>query len=108
MKQARPAHIDAQRRATQALVLFCELHRSPDHWMVNLKACLAALEREDLAEALRQYKAVPLGGNGCFNDWWPPVVFEHEDDEYVMAVFDALTSNWSRLMGLGGGKDWKP
>ena len=43
---------------------------------------------------------MPLGGNGCFNDWWPDSIYEHETEEYVDAVFKALMERWSRLMNF--------
>jgi hypothetical protein len=61
---------------------------------------LASLEAEDIAAALKWFQQVPLGGNGCFNDWFPPTAFPHETDEYVWTVFEALVANWSFMMRL--------
>jgi len=58
------------------------------------------LESGETSSAVKSYKEVPLGGNGCFNDWIPPVVYEHETKEYVWAIFEALVSQWSILMRL--------
>ena len=35
-----------------------------------------------------------------FDDWFPPVVFEHEDGEYVWTVFEGLCLNLTRSMDL--------
>jgi hypothetical protein len=94
-------HAVAQLRATKALLKFCNEHgRSEDDYIGSIKSCSEALEEKDIKTAIKHYLDVPLGGNGCFNDWWPPVVYDHETDEYVWAVFEALTSTWSRVMRL--------
>jgi hypothetical protein len=93
-------HLVAQRRATAALLKFCQDHRYDGPWLSDLRVCLASLQRGDTAAAFRSFHKVPLGGNGCFNDWWPPVVFEHEDQDYVWTVFEALTGHWSCVMQL--------
>lgn len=61
-----------------------------------------------MGTAIKAFQAVPLGGNGCFNDWYPTVVFAHEDREYVATVFEALVSNWSLMMGLSVPKRSNP
>ena len=99
--QSSPAAwLDFQLSATKALVKFCEDHSYKDERMSNLIACKKALESKAINKALEEYRKIPLGGNGCFNDWWPNVVYEHETDEYVEDVFQALIERWSRLMHL--------
>lgn len=93
-------HIHAQARATRALIKFCRDHKGDYPAMPDLHNCLRALERGNIKAAVEFYQKVPLGGMGCFNDWLPPVVFSHETEEYVQAVFEALTSQWSLLMRL--------
>ena len=101
MKESPPtAWLESQLSATNALVKFCEEHKYKDERMVYLKACQKALESEAINMAVEEYKKIPLGGNGCFNDWWPESVFEHETEQYVEAVFQALVERWSRLMHL--------
>ena len=87
-------------RATRALLKFCEDHGYESTGVDGIRQCLDALERGDMQGAAEHFRRVPLGGNGCFNDWWPPVVFPNETQEYVWAVFEALTANWSLLMKL--------
>lgn len=89
-----------QIQSTKALILFCEKHDNNVSTVNSLRECLKALEARDIREATRHYRAVPLGGMGCFNDWWPKAGCEHETDEYACAVFDALVERWSRLMRL--------
>lgn len=93
-------HIHSQQRATRALIKFCEDHGDEYPAVVELRSCLKALERGNVKAAVESYKKVPLGGMGCFNDWLPPVKFSNETPEYVQAVFEALTSQWSLLMRL--------
>ena len=94
-------HVISQLRATNALLKFCREHgRSRDMYINSIKLCAESLEAKKIKEAVNCYLEVPLGGNGCFNDWWPPVVYENETGEYVCAVFEALTSNWSNKMRL--------
>jgi hypothetical protein len=97
------AHTDSQIRATRALLKFCREHQlseADSAYVQHVERCLHFLEHGDLKQAAEHFRQVPLGGMGCFNDWLPPVVFPHEDGAYVLAVFDALVSQWSRAMRL--------
>jgi hypothetical protein len=95
------ANAIAQLRATKALLKFCYEHeRKEGAYIDSIQACAEALESRNIKSAVSHYLEVPLGGNGCFNDWWPPAVYEHETAEYVWAVFEALTSSWSNVMGV--------
>lgn len=87
-----------QAQSTKALIVFCEKRDYGGSMLNSLRECLKALEDHDIREALKHYRAVPLGGMGCFNDWWPKAGCEHETNEYACAVFDALVERWSRLM----------
>jgi hypothetical protein len=89
-----------QIRATSALLKFCEDHGYKSEWLDNIRHCLVALEAGDILSACDHFREVPLGGNGCFNDWFPPAVFGHETREYVGGVFEALTANWTATMNL--------
>ncbi len=100
-------HIHSQQRATRALIKFCEDHGDSGQWVKELSSCLKALNRGDIKTAVDSYQKIPLGGMGCFNDWFPPVVFTHETPEYVQAVFEALTTQWSLLMKLSLPKEEK-
>jgi hypothetical protein len=101
MKQSSPtAWLEVQLKATNALLKFCQEHNYKDPRMVHLEACKNALAEKKINMAIEEYKNIPLGGNGCFNDWWPEPVYKHETDEFAEAVFQALTERWSRLMSL--------
>jgi hypothetical protein len=89
-----------QTRATSSLLKFCEDHGYKSDWLENVRRCLMALNGGNIMEACDQFRQVPFGGNGCFNDWTPPVVFAYETQEYVRSVFDALSANWTLLMNL--------
>jgi hypothetical protein len=101
MENLNNPHFDKQAESTKALIKFCEGH---DHvggpHVESLRQCLKALEGRDIREAVKHFRNIPLGGMGCFNDWWPRAGCEHETDEYACAVFDALVERWSRLMRL--------
>lgn len=93
------AHVTSQKRATRALLKFCEDHRdSRDDCLTHIRACLRNLEAGDIRGAHREFKAVPFGGLGRFDDWLPPVVFPHEDLDYLWGVYDALCANWAFKM----------
>ena len=94
------SNITAQIRHTKALIKFCVDHGYNMVYLKDIQDCLVALENKDMALAYDYYSKVPLGGNGCFNDWWPPVVFDHENSDYVWAIFEALVSQWSLSMRL--------
>ena len=91
-----------QLRATNALLKFCLEHNYPDKSpaLKSIELCAKALESKDIKTAVEHYLDVPLGGNGCFNDWWPPTVYENETESYTWAVFEALVSFWSHNMRL--------
>jgi hypothetical protein len=93
--------LNEQRRATQALLHFCdERGRSQGAYIEHIRECLAALQRKDIDAAMEHYSSVPLGGNMCFNDWVPPPVHPGETPGYVCIVFEALVGHWSRVMNL--------
>src|SRR5258708_2722670 len=84
-------------RATRALLKFCEEHNCDDPAMVHIRACLSALEASERRNAIEAYQNIRWDKEG-FGDWWPPVVFPSENEEYVTDVFNALTERWHRLM----------
>lgn len=90
-------------RATRALLKFCRDHKYPEGGLEHLAACVAALEADDFRAAVTHFRAIPLGGMGCFNDWFPPVVYEHEDGDYVWVIFSALLERSIRLMRTAAG-----
>ena len=89
--------LEKQRHAADALVRFCDLHGVRDPGIEHVRACREALQAGDIVAAVSSYKLVPLGGNGCFNDWQPGDIPDHE---HVLATFRALVERWSRVMHL--------
>jgi hypothetical protein len=83
--------------ATRTLLKFCTDHNCSDPALAHIGACLAALERGERSHAIEAYKKVFLGKDG-FGDWWPPVAFPSENEEYVTVLFNALVERWHRLM----------
>lgn len=100
MRAYTDVHVISQRRATNALIKFCEDHEYGVDGVKELRSCLKALDRKDMLVAYEIYLGIPLGGMGCFDDWLPPVVFKHETPEYNRAVFEALVTQWGLLMQL--------
>ncbi|MEM6560224.1 MAG: hypothetical protein AAF656_01380 [Planctomycetota bacterium] len=90
----------AERRATRALAKFMREHEAHPLSVQKVEAVLGLLEQGDLKMARKAFDQIPIGGNGCINDWWPSVVYPHEDQEYVDAVFQALINEWVRLMNI--------
>jgi hypothetical protein len=85
---------------TRALAKFCSDHHSDETLFASI---LASLEADDFQAALRLLRANPPGP--CtWADWFPPVVFEHEDPAYVGVLFHALTERWYRLMRTAAGE----
>lgn len=95
---------DGLLRVTRALLKFCRDHRYPESGLSAIQACEAALSADDFSTAVKHFETVRLGGMGCFNDWFPPIVFEHEDIDYVWVLFDALLERWVRLMRTAAGR----
>ena len=98
--QFSDSYVISQKRATRALIKFCEDHGNDLDGVRELRDCLKALDRKDMKSAMDCYKRIPLGGMGCFNDWLPPVVFAHETPDYTQAVFEALITQWNSTMQL--------
>ena len=93
-------YVHAQVRASYALLKFCVDHERDDEWVEHIRTCHKALGTGDIEKAYESFTKVPFGGMGCFNDWFPPVIFDHEDRAYVSTVFESLCANWTRLMDL--------
>jgi hypothetical protein len=91
-------------RTTRALLKFCRDHEYVEGGLARLSSCVAALEADNFEAAVTHFRSIPLGGMCCFNDWLPPVVHEHEDDDYVRVVFDSLLERTVRLMRLAAGE----
>ena len=95
-----PSTVGTQTRATRAVLKFCVDHRYQGETTIEtIRNCLRALETGDVPAAVANYRRIHFGPYG-FGDWFPPAVFEHEDEQYVWAVFEALCERWWRLMEL--------
>ncbi|UNK57580.1 hypothetical protein MNQ95_00175 [Pseudoxanthomonas daejeonensis] len=86
-----------QHLAAIALVTFCDLHGVNEPGIGQVRLCHSALESGDKSAAVKAFKQVPLGGNGCFNDWQPT---EAAHFDYLLGTFRALVERWARLMCL--------
>lgn len=87
-----------QLSVTRALLKFIVDHNGivPD----ELHACLAALEREDVREAVEYARRIKTDGMGGLTDWFPSVVHEGETREYLYEVLRALAHRWHQIIGL--------
>lgn len=99
----RNVGVDSMLAATRALLKFCREHGYPEGGLVHVRGCAEALATNDFRAAVEHFRAVPLGGMGCFNDWFPNVVYPHETGEFVSVEFDALLERWCRLMRTASG-----
>lgn len=83
-----------QIKATSALLKFCREHNHTPFWIAQLEKCLAYLEKNEEQNFFQVYQSFKHAGMGCFTDWYPPVLFEHENDDYLETLFWALTAHW--------------
>jgi hypothetical protein len=85
-------------KVTRALLTFCRHHHHSQTYVARLEACLDALEKRDLARVSEHVRSLSHAGMGSFMDWVPPVAFEHEDQDYVESVWNALLGHWLESM----------
>ncbi len=78
---------------------FCLDHHSDVKLFPDI---LAFLEADDFKSAISLLRSHPPGPFS-WNDWFPPVAFDHEDKEYVWVVWEALVERWYRLMRTAAG-----
>ena len=91
-----------QLRATKALLKFCRDHRHAAFFIERLEACLVALQAKDKDVVLDVLQQFRRAGMGSYMDWYPDVICEHEDAEYVETVWWALTLNWNQSLSKIG------
>jgi hypothetical protein len=87
-----------QIKATRALLKFCREHHHAPYWIKSLEECLAALEEKKGEEARNIRERFARAGMGSYLDWYPDVVFPHEDYDYVEAVWHGLDGYWREMM----------
>ncbi len=98
MTSTQPIGTPGQLRATRALLKFCRDHKHTPFFVAKLEECLAALEKKDKATVLNIVALFSRAGMGSYMDWYPEVINESEDDEYVETVWWSLTSNWKAAL----------
>ena len=98
MSTPLPIGTPGQIKATKALLKFCREHRHAPFWIQSLEACVTALEEEKEEEVREIRSRFARAGMGSYLDWFPEVVFPHEDSEYVEAVWHGLDSYWREMM----------
>ncbi len=87
-----------QINATRALLKFCREHGHAPYWIKCLEECLIALEDRN-SEAVRDIRErFARAGMGSYLDWFPDVIFPHEDADYVEAVWYGLDGYWREMM----------
>lgn len=87
-----------QLRATSALLKFCRDHNHTSFYVTKLECCLVALRENDRNSVLEVLNLFKQGGMGSYLDWYPQVISEHEDEEYVETVWWALNANWREAL----------
>lgn len=93
-----PTWLREQTRATRALIKFIRDHQGEP--VADLLQSLAALEGKNVEQAVQHARRVKPAGMGGITDWFPPVMFADEDDEYVTEVLVSLVHHWAHLMSL--------
>ena len=91
-------HIQLQTDATRSLIKFINEHRGQSD--INLEKCLSAIEQEDIEHFVKYAKMVKPHGMGGITDWFPPVVFSNETNEYVTTILHALVNHWCHMVSL--------
>jgi hypothetical protein len=87
-----------QIRVTRALIKFIRDHHGEP--VADLVFCLSALEGKNIEQAVHHARRVKPVGMGSLTDWYPPVMFKNEDEEYVSEVLVALVRHWAHLISL--------
>lgn len=87
-----------QLRATAALLKFCKDHKHTAFYVAKLQDCLVALEEKDRNKVIEVLGLFKMAGMGSYSDWYPEVICEHEDEEYVETVWWALNANWRQCL----------
>ena len=95
---------DSMLAAAQALLKFSCEHSHPPGGLDPLEACVSALLSGNFKSAVAEFDRMSFGGMGRFDDWFPPVIYEHEDETYVQAVFEALVERFARLFRTAAGR----
>ena len=80
---------------SEALLKFSLEHGYPEQSkeIESIRGCILALKDGKIGEAKREFARVHFGKEG-FDEWWPEVVFENENDNYVKVVFTGLCQQW--------------
>jgi hypothetical protein len=93
-------------RTLRALQKFLRDHNyGAGQTLAALDASVKTLETDDfynMEKAFAHFDSIPMGAFGAF-DWIPPVVYEHEDEDYVRVVFESLVDRTYRLMRTAAG-----
>lgn len=90
---------------TEALIKFVIEHKHDNERCISLlRACAVALHAGNAEEAIEHYdefsSSCGIGRMGCFDDGGISIAYEHEDINYIYAIFGALLSQWSLSMRL--------
>ena len=87
-----------QKKATRALLKFCQEHGHAPFWIEHLGKISQALEARDVVEIKSLVSLIRRAGMGSFHDWFPSVAFQNEDDDYVDSLFNALYGYWVEMV----------
>ena len=87
-----------QKKATRALLKFCQEHGHIPFWIEHLGKISTALEARDVEEIKTLVSLIQRAGMGSFHDWFPTVSFPNEDEEYVDCLFYGLYGYWREMI----------
>jgi hypothetical protein len=84
--------------ATRLLQKFCKDHHHSDFFISKLGECATAIEGKDLAKVREINLLCSRGGMGSYLDWYPNVICDHEDADYVTKVWYLIDDNWRKAL----------
>ena len=83
-----------QKKTTRALHKFCKEHNHAPGYISDLEIFQSALKSKDVVVLQKLIKKLRHAGMGSFLDWFPAAVYEHETEEYVDSIWNALYGHW--------------
>jgi hypothetical protein len=90
----------SQVRATKTLLKFCRDHHHTPFFIGKLEECVAALEKKDKESVFAIVELLSRADIGSYLDWYPDVINENEDPDYVESVWWSLDSSWKSAMRM--------
>jgi len=83
-----------QKKVTRALLKFCREHNHTPFWISKLEEFLGELDARDVSTLQELIILLRQARMGSFHDWFPALVYSHENEEYVDCLWNALYGHW--------------